>query len=174
MSINNPAFSTKPPAARILPVPPHEDASVEWWFVHGNFSTGPDITGHFMLSFFWHAVNGSHGFSMLFRIEDSLHRDPFIVSRADPHVQELLVRSREELQKTNLYSNLLNVYFDEVDRYGFPSAQFASGSRAHCSDDGLSISWDDFCLKLQDGLLSVGFRPSWADAHVQFILSSRT
>ncbi len=166
--------STTPPAGRILPVPPHEDAAVEWWFVHGNFSTGQDIAGHFMLSFFRHAVNGSHGFSMLFRIEDSLHRDPFIVSRADPHVQELLVRSREELQKTNLYGHLLNVYFDEVDRYGFPSAQFASGSRAHCSDDGLSISWDDFYLKVQDGLLSVGFRPSWADTHVQFILSSRT
>ncbi len=152
---------------------PHDGASVEWWFVHGNFSKA-SLSGHFMLSIFRHDLDGEHSFSMLFRLEDSSHESPYIVSRADDRVKDLLARSKEELRRTNLDANLLRIYFEEVEKYGLPQSQSSSDSTVRFGEEDFSIAWGDFSLTQFDGALMVEFCVPWADAKTRLVVRSRT
>lgn len=153
---------------------PHDGASVEWWFAHGNFSAGASLSGHFMLSIFRHDIDGAHSFSMLFRLEDSFHESPYIVSRTDRRVKDLLARSKEELQQANLDANLLKIYFEEVEKYGLPKSQSSVDSAVLSGEEEFGISWADFSLTRHENALIVEFRAPWADAETRLVLRSRT
>jgi geranylgeranyl pyrophosphate synthase len=152
---------------------PHDGASVEWWFVHGNFYAA-GLSGHFMLSIFRHDLDGEHSFSMLFRLEDSARELPYIVSRADGRVKDLLARSKEELYRTNLDANLLKIYFEEVEKYGLPRSQSSTDLTARFGEENFSIVWGDFTLAQHDGDLMVNFCPPWTKAETRLVIRSRT
>ncbi len=153
---------------------PHDNALVEWWFAHGNFSSISGLSGHFMFSIFRHDLDGSHGFSMLFRLEDSVHGSPNIVSRTDGHLKELLDRSKKELLQTNLDANLLRIYFEEVAKYGLPESQTSEDSITFIEEEHFSITWADFSLTTHDGTLVLKFNVPWSEKENTFVLRSRT
>ncbi|MFA5907098.1 MAG: lipocalin family protein [Desulfobacula sp.] len=153
---------------------PHDGESVEWWFVHGNFSADESLSGHFMLCIFRHDIGGAHSFSMLFRLEDSFHESPYIVSRTDRRVKDFLAWYKKKFQQTNLDANLLKIYFEEVEKYGLPKSQSSVESAVWFGEEDFSIAWTDFSLTRHDGALIVEFRVPWADAKTRLVLRSRT
>lgn len=174
MKQREPAKTAAPLYIPIAAPWPHEGAIIEWWFVHGNFSADANLSGHFMLSIFRHDLDGSHSFSMLFRLEDSSNKSPYIVSRTDGHLKDILKRSKKELLQTNLNTNLLRIYFEEVEKYGLPGPQFSSDTSAWFGEEDFRIVWTDFSLTLDNGALIVEFPVPQSDAKTRLVLRSRT
>lgn len=157
---------------------PHSRAPIEWWFVHGRFCAAHHPGGHFMLSVFRHAIaddpGAGHGCSLVFRLQDSSHPSPHVVSRADSRVGDLLRHAKEEFATTNLDPNLAKTYFEEVEKHGLPLPGPSADSPASFDPAGFGIRWDDVSLRSQDGALVMEFRVPWIDETVRFVLSSRT
>ena len=127
-----------------------------------------------MLSIFRHAIDGGHSCSLLFRLQDSKQKSPYVVSRADARIRDLLRRSKEELLKTNLDQNLLKTYFEEVEKHGLPIALSSSDTSVLFDDADFGIHWDNFSLRRQDGSLLLEFSVPWIDEPIRFTLRSQT
>lgn len=147
-------------AGLIAPIEPqlfHADAAIEWWFIQGRFEFGPRKDAHFMLSVFRHAIDDEPSYSLLFRFQDSSGKNPYVVSRTDARISELLRRSREESVHTNFDKTLLRIYFEEVERYGLPACVSIGPCDAVFGPDGANIRWGDFSLRQEEGVWGVEF-----------------
>ena len=157
---------------------PHSQTPIEWWFVHGNYYSSNNLSGHFMLSVFRHAISDDHetdhGYSLLFCLQDSSQKSPYVVSKADSRVKDLLRRAKEEFSKTNMDVNLCKTYFEEVEKYGLPLPESSADSSASFDNTNFGIQWDDYSLRRQDGFLILEFRVPWIDEKIRFILNSQT
>lgn len=167
-------LTASPACFPIHPGPVHDDASIEWWFIQGDFTDGQTSRSHFMFSLFRHMQGGAPSFSMLFRLEDSSQPSPCIISRVDEQAKEHLLRSRPDLEKTNLDHSLLRIYFEEIEKYGLPCTESATRSSACLDARHFSLSWDEFSLTDEEGVMVFRFSVPWADKQAKLVLRSRT
>ncbi len=158
---------------------PNINAPIEWWFVHSNFSSGKELSGHFMFSLFRHNISEKSDcpescYTLLFRLEDSMHDKPFVVSMGDNRIRELLKSSEKILLNSNINREILQTYLEETEKYGFVSGISCSKSPVKFSGNKLDFSWQDFSLKEHNGKLIFSFKNPWDNEIVEFTADSKS
>jgi geranylgeranyl diphosphate synthase type I len=154
----------------------HPKNSIEWWFVHGSFESARTGRRYFMASIFRYELPGAgltdnEGYYVLASFLDPVTGRNEVISRGERDSINRVFAKEEDTCSTNLDSDLVTCYREELISYGPPPPLSLAEEKATMNPDPFSFSWGDIAFHQTQGAIHLVLTDPGTGCPCRFVLS---